>query len=99
MARVTKPVDLERSTGMAPNHLRKGPIGQRNQDAFIIMKGWIERINARHMAYKKSQLEVCGAAMMTYLEMLGLLPAGFQPANRKMIIANQRIMVFPMGVS
>jgi hypothetical protein len=37
--------------------------------------------------------------MMTYLEMFGLFPAGFQPVNRNMISASQRITVFPMGVS
>jgi len=33
------------------------------------------------------------------LEMSGLFPAGFQPVNRKMIRASQRIKVFPMDVS
>jgi hypothetical protein len=42
---------------------------------------------------------VCGAAMMTYLEMHGLFPAGFQPVNRKMIRASRRSKVFPIGVS
>ncbi len=84
---------------MAPNHLSKGPRGHRNQSAFIMMKGLISRMKARHRVYKKSQLEVCGAAMMTYLERLGLFPAGFQPANRKTILANQRIKVLPTGAS
>jgi hypothetical protein len=37
--------------------------------------------------------------MITYLEISGLLPAGFQPVNRKTIRDNQRIKVFPMGES
>jgi len=37
--------------------------------------------------------------MMTYLEMHGLFPAGFQPIDRKTIRANQRIKVFPTGES
>jgi len=42
---------------------------------------------------------LCGAAIMTYLEISGLCPSAFHPVSLKIISANLRIKVLTMDVS
>lgn len=92
-------LDLDRSTGIPPNHLKNHLNGIRNRASFPSQYILVLKINIMNKPYRKSQFDVCGAPTRTNLGISGNRPSIRHPAILKNNIENQRKSVFNTGVS
>jgi hypothetical protein len=76
-------LDFDLSMGMPPSRRKNRPKGQRNMPDLPIQHGFILKESKMARQMGKSQLEVWGAAMTTYLSWLGACPSLFHPVNFK----------------
>jgi hypothetical protein len=85
--------------GMPPNHVKNPPNGQRKVASLSMKYSLVLKAKATNNMMGRSQLEVCGAAIMTHLGMSGSRPSARHPKILRSSEADRRNAELITGVS